>query len=235
MAKVAATPAGAPTRELETILLAQTQERGGSVLAGVDEVGRGAIAGPVCVGIALIDATTSNSFPARLRDSKMLSPRRREEIYREARAWPLAVEVGSASCAAVDKFGIVGALRRAAADALAKLAARGLRPDAVLLDGSHNWWNAASIFDVEPVLPDLPVTMQTKADAQCAVVAAASVVAKVERDHIMERLDGMYPGYDLAKNKGYGSASHAAALSQLGVSPHHRVSWHLPGVGGTEK
>ncbi|MDY5154025.1 RNase HII [Actinobaculum suis] len=204
----------------------------GPILAGVDEVGRGAIAGPVCVGIALVDETVPDTFPPGLRDSKMLSEKAREGLYSAVRAWPLAVEVGYASAATVDSFGIIGALRAAAADALAKLAARGYTLDAVLLDGTHNWWTTEpdALLEIGPVLPAIPVRTVRKADADCAVVAAASIVAKVERDHVMVALAEQYPGYDWASNKGYGSAGHGAALSSLGVSPQHRVSWHLPGV-----
>ncbi|VDG76827.1 ribonuclease HII [Actinobaculum suis] len=204
----------------------------GPILAGVDEVGRGAIAGPVCVGIALVDETVPDTFPPGLRDSKMLSEKAREGLYSAVRAWPLAVEVGYASAATVDSLGIIGALRAAAADALAKLAARGYTPDAVLLDGTHNWWTTEpdALLEIGPILPAIPVRTVRKADADCAVVAAASIVAKVERDHVMVALAEQYPGYDWASNKGYGSAGHGAALSSLGVSPQHRVSWHLPGV-----
>ena len=120
------------------------------------------------------------------------------------------------------------ALRRAAAAGLAQLAARGHTPDAVLLDGRHDWWAGDSI------LPQVPVRMQVKGDASCAVVAAASVAAKVERDRLMVDLQAQYPGYDWASNKGYSSARHIEGLRALGPSPLHRTSWHLPGISERE-
>ena len=190
-----------PDRTVEKELLAQMSARGGHVLAAVDEVGRGAIAGPVCVGIALLDGSTPDDFPPGLRDSKMLSARGREAIYQEARRWPLAVAVGSAAASVIDTVGIIEALRCAAADALAQLEKSGLHPDAVLLDGKHNWWAQDSLFDTEPTVPQLPVTTVIKGDASCAGIAAASVVAKVERDRYMEPLAQDFPDYDWEHNK----------------------------------
>ena len=120
-------------------------------------------------------------------------------------------------------------LRKAAAQAVDSLLERGWSADGVLLDGKHNWWyEDESLF--APLLPQVPVTMKIKGDASCAVVAAASVVAKVERDAIMADLDAQYPGYDWTTNKGYGTQKHSDALRRLGASPVHRVSWHLPGL-----
>lgn len=219
-----------PDRTVEKELLAQMSARGGHVLAAVDEVGRGAIAGPVCVGIALLDGSTPDDFPPGLRDSKMLSARGREAIYQEARRWPLAVAVGSAAASVIDTVGIIEALRCAAADALAQLEKSGLHPDAVLLDGKHNWWAQDSLFDTEPTVPQLPVTTVIKGDASCAGIAAASVVAKVERDRYMETLAQDFPDYDWEHNKGYGTRAHLDAIAQVGPSPYHRMSWHLPAV-----
>ena len=219
-----------PDRTVEKELLAQMSARGGHVLAAVDEVGRGAIAGPVCVGIALLDGSTPDDFPPGLRDSKMLSARGREAIYQEARRWPLAVAVGSAAASVIDTVGIIEALRCAAADALAQLEKSGLHPDAVLLDGKHNWWAQDSLFDTEPTVPQLPVTTVIKGDASCAGIAAASVVATVERDRYMETLAQDFPDYDWEHNKGYGTRAHLDAIAQVGPSPYHRTSWHLPAV-----
>ncbi len=221
-----------PSRETELDLLASMRPSFGecALLAGVDEVGRGALAGPVSVGICLIDGATSDGFPVGLRDSKQISPARREALDPLCRAWGVDLAVGHAGPDVVDAEGIMVALRRAAADALAQLVSRGHMPDAVLLDGSHDWWAEASLFDFDPILPQIPVRMQIKGDASCAVVAAASVSAKVERDRLMVELDAEYPGYDWASNKGYSSARHIEGLRALGPSPLHRTSWHLPGV-----
>ena len=101
--------------------------------------------------------------------------------------------------------------------------------DALILDGSHNWLDAAPVLgqDDDPV--DLPPVVRTlvKADAACVSVAAASVLAKVERDTLMTRLAARYPHYDWASNKGYGSASHRAAIAAHGVTAEHRRSWNL--------
>ncbi|MGO1590839.1 MAG: ribonuclease HII [Ancrocorticia sp.] len=222
-----------PTRERETALLTRLQAGlgAGARLGGVDEVGRGALAGPVSVGISVMDASTSSHFPEGLRDSKLLSPGARERIVAACQSWPIDVAVGHAGPEIVDQVGIIGALRAAAAQAYALLAARGNAPDGILLDGSHNWWSDASLWEVAE-LPDVPVQTQVKGDAMCAIIASASVVAKVERDSLMVELSREYPDYDWAKNKGYSSPAHIEALRRLGASPLHRRSWNLPGVGG---
>lgn len=223
-----------PTRLLERETLDEAQQQYGlnARVGGVDEVGRGSLAGPVSVGISVIDHTTSDSFPVGLRDSKMLSPMARERIEPECRKWSLDIAVGHAGPEAVDELGIIGALRAAAAHAFMQLEARGTAPDTILLDGVHNWWSQESLLDVGG-LPDLPVRMQVKGDATCAVIASASVVAKVERDKMMVELDGEYPGYDWGKNKGYSSAHHIDGLRRLGASTQHRRSWNLPGIGAS--
>ncbi|PID97795.1 MAG: ribonuclease HII [Actinobacteria bacterium] len=205
------------------------------LVAGIDEVGRGALAGPVSVGVAVIDETVGES-PAGLADSKLLSPRRREALCDPIRQWVRASAVGHASASEIDAYGIVGALRLAGHRALHTVAGAGFSPDIILLDGSHNWL-ASQDTDLFSSLDDSmgdnffdvpPVVTQVKADMTCAVVSAASVIAKVERDRIMaERED---PGYEWARNKGYASAAHRDALRRLGVSDFHRRSWKLPGV-----
>ena len=199
------------------------------LLAGVDEVGRGALAGPVSVGIAVVDTETPNNFPEGLRDSKQLSARARERLVGACRDWPRCVVVGHAGPDVVNSEGIIGALRAAAADAMRQLAQRGLMPHGILLDGTHDWWSHDSLFG-EAVLPALPVRTVVKGDAACAVIAAASVVAKVERDAMMVEYAEEYPGYDWEHNKGYSSKSHIEGLSTLGPSALHRTSWNLPGL-----
>jgi ribonuclease HII len=220
-----------PTRRIEREELGRLCRVAGpgALLAGVDEVGRGSLAGPVSVGIAVIDATTPDLFPAGLRDSKQLTAHTREQLVDACRAWPRAVTVGHADPAYIDAHGIIAALRKAASGALQQLEAKGLRPDGVLLDGTHNWWDAAGLFDRD-LLPDLPVRTVVKGDAACAVIAAASVVAKVERDAMMVRYARLHPGYDWEHNKGYSSKRHIEALAALGPTPLHRTSWHLPGL-----
>ena len=110
-----------------------------------------------------------------------------------------------------------------------ELSGRGWEIDAVLLDGKHDWWSEeVTLFDEgEPVLPQLPVHMEIGGDASCAIVAAASVAAKVERDRLMCQYDEEYPVYAWARNKGYGTRAHYDALKKHGVSPLHRLSWNL--------
>ena len=235
----------------------------------MDEVGRGSLAGPVTVGLAVVDRGTSDAFPQGLADSKQLTPRRREALVEPCRAWVLDWAVAHAAPAEIDALGIVGALRLAGRRALARMAARDHLPGAIILDGRADWLTEPepdlldalgaqiSAGPVEPVaVPVEPVEsvesigearhsigdesvlparltpavrMEVKGDARCAVVAAASILAKVERDALMSALPD--PGYDWASNKGYASAAHVEALARLGASDQHRRSWNLPGVG----
>lgn len=220
-----------PSREIELRFFRELAIQNSNVIvAGVDEVGRGSLAGPVSVGIALIDASVTDTFPEKLRDSKQISAKVRQSLVAPCEAWVLASAVGSASPEEINLHGIIGGLRLAAADAVAQLQERGFEIDGVLLDGSHNWWSSSGLFPAGAQLPDVPVQMVVKGDAQCAVIAAASVLAKVKRDHYMEELAKDYPQYDWEHNKGYASRKHIAALSEFGPSEFHRTAWNLPGV-----
>ncbi|MEY4396764.1 MAG: hypothetical protein RLZZ40_520, partial [Actinomycetota bacterium] len=152
-----------PTLDVERELFAE----GAKCIVGVDEVGRGAIAGPVVVGVSLIRQVTE--FPTGLRDSKLLSAKRRDALVEPVTQWVEAVELGEASAAEIDEFGIVSALARAGERAFAKLAIAGtdLSGAVVLLDGTHNWLKGG-------LLPPLDIRVRAKADRDCAVVAAAS-------------------------------------------------------------
>ncbi|WP_371744619.1 ribonuclease HII [Georgenia sp. TF02-10] len=228
-----------PTRSLERALLAE--HGAGALVAGMDEVGRGALAGPVSVGVAVVDARTSRRMPPGLADSKQLTPRAREDLVEPVRAWCAAAAVGHASPAEIDAHGIIAALRLAGRRALAELAAAGVLPAVVILDGSHDWLSepadllgpleaAVPVPGTDRAVPVPPVRTQVKADAGCAVVAAASVLAKVTRDRLMVTLHEDHPGYGWAGNKGYASPEHVAALGAHGPCPLHRRSWHLPGT-----
>ena len=207
----------APTLRVERRLLRD----GTCVLASMDEVGRGAPAGPVAVGVVVIHAATPPA-PSGVRDSKLLTAPAREALVPAVERWAADASVGTASAGEVDTFGVLGALRLAGRRALAALV---VRPDLVLLDGSHDW-----LTGPDPVTgaTGVPVVTRVKADLTCASVAAASILAKVHRDAVMAELDGEFPGYGLAANKGYGTADHFDALQRLGPSPEHRVSWRLP-------
>ncbi len=193
-------------------------------IAGIDEVGRGALAGPVSVGAVLIDASF-DSWPEGLADSKLISASKREQLVPRIEGWALSHAVGHASASEVDEFGIIGALRRAGLRALAALT---LPPDLVILDGSHDWLTQVEdLFAQDSIEPTPPVHMRVKADQTCASVAAASVLAKVQRDAIMQSLDAQHPGYGFASNKGYGSEGHKQAIRDHGATAVHRVSWNL--------
>lgn len=202
-------------------------------LAGVDEVGRGALAGPVSVGIAVVDLERQKPL-AGVRDSKLLSAAERERLEPLVRRWSVASAVGHASAAEIDALGIIAALRLAGTRAWGAVLAAGITPEMVLLDGSHNWLSPAgqpSLFDepVQEIACEAPVHTKVKADMQCLSVAAASVIAKVERDQAMRTLHIEYPGFGWDVNKGYATALHRDALRADGPTPYHRVSWRLLG------
>lgn len=204
-------------------------DAGVRLVAGIDEVGRGALAGPVSVGVAVLERC--QSWPAGLADSKELSRTARESLALVIPDFGVGRAVGHASASEIDEHGIIAALRLAGTRALAALASDGIVPDAILLDGRHDWLTppATDLFsdDAEDAAI-APVTMVVKGDRLCASIAAASIVAKVERDAIMREVHLDHPAYGWDGNKGYGAAGHLAALRELGPSPLHRVSWKLP-------
>ncbi len=195
----------------------------------VDEVGRGALAGPASVGAVVIDATVKRPLTG-VRDSKLLSAAAREALVPRIGAWAAASSVGHASPDEIDEHGILTALRLAGRRAIASL---DVAVDVVLLDGNHDWLTIpeqAGLFDpssqIEVVVPR--VVMMVKADQSCSGVAAASVLAKVERDAHMAQLAAQFPEYGWDVNKGYASPAHMEALRTIGPSEQHRRSWNLP-------
>lgn len=216
-----------PTLDVERSFLSS----GVRLLAGVDEVGRGALAGPVTVGITVVDLA-DHGLLADVRDSKLLKPEDRDRLEPLVRDWAIASAVGHASAQEIDRIGIIAALRLAGTRAWVDIVAGGVTPDAVLLDGSHNWLSPevqASLFDTASGEPacDAPVHTRVKADMSCLSVAAASVLAKVARDRIMVELHAEAPHYGWNENKGYATAAHREVLRLQGPSPYHRTSWHL--------
>lgn len=202
---------------------------GARLVAGMDEVGRGSLAGPVSVGVVVVDLAT-RSAPVGVADSKLLSPAARRALLPALARWGRARAVGHASAAEIDEVGIVAALRLAGTRALTVAEEQVGPVDAVLLDGSHDWLTPpADLFS-----PDEPVRravhLRVKADRECSSVAAASVLAKCERDGLMVELGAQFPQYGWEANKGYASAEHVAALVEHGPCPWHRRSWRLPGV-----
>jgi ribonuclease HII len=200
-----------PTLDIEREFFAN----GARIVAGMDEVGRGAIAGPVTIGVVAIDANVGE-IPAGLRDSKLMTPKRREAMVPIAKEWGIAWATGSATAAEIDKFGIVTSLGLAASRALQNL---GITPDVVILDGN-------TAFLMEEAGGPRIVT-RIKADQDCACVSAASVIAKVERDTLMTQLHEQFPHYGWEGNKGYGAAVHTHAIKTHGVTDLHRKSWNL--------
>lgn len=195
-------------------------------VCGSDEVGRGSLAGPVTVGVVVVDADTRRP-PGGLRDSKLLTATAREALVPRIERWSVAQAVGHADAAEIDRFGIMRALRLAGERALAALPCP---PSMVLLDGNFDWFrrpmrSAGSPLSVEPV----EVELRIKADLACASVAAASVMAKVARDRLMREMHVEFPGYGWELNKGYATSEHMAALREIGPSVQHRRSWRLPG------
>ena len=206
-------------------------------LAAMDEVGRGALAGPVTVGVVVVTAIIGR-VPPGLRDSKLLTPAARDALVTPVRGWVAEWAVGHASPTEIDTVGIIAALRVAGRRALAALSSP---VDAVLLDGNHDYLSTPAVaaasaadpglFDV--VLPESapdepPVHVRVKADLTCAAVAGASVLAKTERDRLLVELAPVHPEYAFAVNKGYGTPEHLAALRRFGPSVAHRRSWRLP-------
>ncbi len=184
-------------------------ERAGHLrVAGVDEVGRGPLAGPVLAGAVVLPRSRAR-WVGRLRDSKQLSAAQRCELAEAIRAhadWGL----GAASCHVIDQLGIVAATRLAMWRAVRALA---YPPDALIVDGR------------EVVGGGLPQRAVIDGDALCVSVAAASIVAKVARDELMCRLDAALPGYGFAVHKGYATPEHRDALWRLGPSTAHRQTW----------
>jgi ribonuclease HII len=210
----------APNLKLERQLLGNDRVR----IAGCDEVGRGSLGGPVSVGMVVVDATTRRP-PTGLRDSKLLPPAAREALVPRIESWSSCWGIGHASAAEIDEVGILRALRLAGERALASLR---LRPDLVLLDGNYDWFTRPEPTATAPTSlgPD-QVTLRIKADLACASVAAASVIAKVERDRLMVDLARWYPVYGWHSNKGYAAPEHRAALLEVGPCEEHRRSWRL--------
>ena len=206
-----------PTLRLERELLRSGRRR----LGAVDEVGRGSPAGPVYVGLVVVDASTGRP-PAGIRDSKLLAPAAREALVPRIRSWAAGWALGSADPAEVDALGLTRALGLAGRRALAALEEA---PDLLLVDGNHDWLTPVTP-DGAAVVPE--VTTRVRADLTCTSVAAASILAKVARDSLMVRLADEFPAYGWDTNKGYGTVDHLDALRRLGPTPHHRISWRLP-------
>lgn len=182
-------------------------QQGIEVICGVDEAGRGPLAGPVCAAAVILPPHLE--IPG-LDDSKKLTDKRRRELFPVIREQAIAYGIGLASHEEIDEINILQATYLAMERALAQL---NVRPDHVLIDG-----NRSKDFG-------LPVTTVVKGDSLSANIAAASVLAKVTRDELMEQMAKEYPQYQFEVHKGYGTKAHYAALTEHGPSPIHRMSF----------
>jgi ribonuclease HII len=195
----------APTRTIERELW----DRGHEVVVGVDEVGRGAWAGPLMVGAAILPRDKRVNG---VRDSKMLTEAERERLFDRVAGWCTAWGVGAASEVECDELGMAAAQRLAAERALT---AMGVTADAAVVDGKWNF-----------VAPHVPVVeLRVKADMLCLSVAAASILAKVTRDRLMREQAEHFPHWNFEHNKGYPCRHHRAALQGYGPSAIHRRTW----------
>ncbi len=200
-------------------------EREARVVVGLDEVGRGALAGPVAVGAVAITDTCGRP-PVGIRDSKELSAQHRAALAPRIERWSSAAAVGWASAGEVDAMGLTAALRCAAIRALGRLRLGMI--DAVLLDGSHDYLGSGELMVAESVVHVGEVRTGIRADSRWTSVAAASVIAKHARDTHMAALAQVEPRYGGTTNKGYAAVAHRRALQKYGPSSEHRLSWRLP-------
>lgn len=200
---------------------------GGTLIAGMDEVGRGALAGPVAVGVAAVDIAVAVPLEG-LKDSKKLTALQRERMTLAIPAWAITA-VGFASAEEIDTHGLSAALGLAGRRAWHELVeVSGTVPHGLVLDGNTQWLQTAPQTLCEALSPmEAHTVLQTKADALCSTVSAAAITAKVARDALMVELAQQYPDYGWDRNKGYGSAAHRESLTMLGVTEYHRRSWNL--------
>jgi ribonuclease HII len=183
------------------------RKSGETLIAGVDEVGRGPLAGPVVTAAVILDPAAT---PEGLADSKTLSPEKREQLFSQILRLARAVSFASADARAIDASNIRAATLEAMARAVAALSAT---PTLVLIDGRDG------------IATPIPCRAIIGGDATEPAIAAASIVAKVMRDRMMARLDEVHPGYGFAAHKGYGVAAHREAILALGPCPEHRFSF----------
>ena len=195
-----------PSLAEEKILRAQ----GYQLIAGIDEVGRGALAGPVVAAAVILPSQIDAPWLNQVRDSKQLTPARRQLLFGHIREIAISVGIGMVHRKEIDDQGIVKATRLAMKIAIDHLSPS---PESLLIDYL--------------CLPEVPLPQKgiTNGDELCLSIACASIMAKVSRDRLMIELDGVYPGYGLAQHKGYGTKEHFSCLYRLGPSPIHRQSF----------
>ena len=207
----------AERERLEGMRVYERRYRERGTLCGIDEVGRGPLAGPVVAGAVILQEDCEILY---LNDSKKLSEKKRELLYDEIMEKAIAVGIGAVSPERIDEINILQATYEAMRIAISRLS---VRPDLLLND-------AVTIPQVG--IPQVPII---KGDAKSVSIAAASIIAKVTRDRMMVQYEDLYPGYEFASNKGYGSARHIAALKEIGPCPIHRRSFIKNFAGDAEK
>jgi ribonuclease HII len=183
---------------------------GYNLIAGVDEVGRGPLAGPVMAAAVILPLDHIPDWTDEVRDSKKLSEKWREHLYNVIMLDALAVGIGSVTAEGIDTYGIGNATRIAMQLAIAQL---NTQPDFVLIDA------------VKLPKVDIPQKSIIRGDGKCVSIAAASIIAKVTRDHYMMGIDNIYTSYGFARHKGYPTREHMANLAQFGACPIHRMSF----------
>lgn len=198
-----------PTFSLERELL----EQGHSLIAGIDEAGRGSLAGPLSVGLVIYDASFIRSNPRGIpgiNDSKKLTPRRRNDAMEIIRRHSIAVTSILVNHRVIDRLNINGATEYGILNLLKLMPCK---PDIILLDGNFS-------FNL-----GVPVRSILKGDTRSVSIASASIAAKVRRDAVLDTFDSLYPGYNFRRNKGYGTREHIRAIIASGCSPVHRTSY----------
>lgn len=181
--------------------------KGAKLVAGIDEAGRGPLAGPVVAAACILDPEVKILG---LDDSKKLSEKKREELFVQIKEKALAYAVCEVDAQTIDEINILNATKKAMLTCVKELESNGHKPDVLLIDA------------VKLEGTDCEVIPIIKGDAKSDSIAAASVLAKVTRDHIMQEMDDVYPGYGFAKHKGYGTKDHYAGIREKGMCPIHR-------------
>ena len=184
--------------------------KGYKMIGGIDEAGRGPLAGPVVAACCILDPSEKILG---LDDSKKLSEKKREELFVTIKEKALAYAICSSTPEEIDEINILEATKKAMRNCVKELAAKGKSPDILLIDAVNL---SGTGLDVIPII---------KGDAKSDSIAAASILAKVTRDHIMMDYDAEYPGYGFAKHKGYGTKDHYTAIREKGMTPIHRRSF----------